>query len=141
MPPPIGTSNPSEPLLPVVNGSIHQSAFRPVIRVPPIVETSIQESTVEIPPNKEENSDDEVDIETTEDDISSPLNVSLQNLNSTSNSAISNHSGNSTSPKCWSPPQETVSYSNTSLFNLILTYQTYLRTDSDELKLCLGDNC
>ena len=112
LPPPIGTASPPEPLLPTVNSAIHQSAFRPVIRVPPIVESSIQEPVIEVPSNKDENSDDEVDIETTEDDISPPLNVSLQNLNSTSNSVISNHSGNSTSPQCWSPPRETVSLLN-----------------------------
>lgn len=57
---------------------------------------------------KEENSDDEVDIETTEDDPVTPLNASLQNLHSASNS-MSSHSGRSTSPQCWSPPRETVS--------------------------------
>jgi len=55
---------------------------------------------------KEDNSDDEVDIETTEDDPVTPLNASLH-----SNSAMSSHSGRSTSPQCWSPPRETVSSS------------------------------
>ncbi|XP_043468468.1 SKI family transcriptional corepressor 2 isoform X2 [Leptopilina heterotoma] len=109
LPPPIGTT-PSEPILPSsVNGSIHQSAFRPVIRVPPIVENSIQDPVADVPSNKDESSDDEVDIETTEDDVSAPLSVNFTNLNSSSNSVISNHNGNSTSasPQCWSPPRDT----------------------------------
>ncbi|XP_051169946.1 SKI family transcriptional corepressor 1 homolog-B isoform X2 [Leptopilina boulardi] len=108
LPPPIGTT-PSEPLLTSVNGSIHQSAFRPVIRVPPIVENSIHDSVTKIPSNKDESSDDEVDIETTEDDVSAPLSVNFSNINSSSNSVISNHNGNSTSasPQCWSPPRDT----------------------------------
>lgn len=78
-----------------------------MIRGPPIVEPAV---IPERPADqKEDNSDDEVDIETTEDDPVTPLNASLQNLHSASNSAMSSHSGRSTSPQCWSPPRETVS--------------------------------
>jgi hypothetical protein len=103
-----GTS-PTEPLIPTVNPSLHQSAFRPVIRGPPIIEPAVIPERPADAGQKEENSDDEVDIETTEDDPVTPLNASLQNLHSASNSAMSSHSGRSTSPQCWSPPRETVS--------------------------------
>jgi len=105
LPPPISGSNPTEPLIPTVNPPLHQSAFRPVIRGPPIVEPAVvPERTADVG-QKEDNSDDEVDIETTEDDPVTPLNASLH-----SNSATSSHSGRSTSPQCWSPPRETVSF-------------------------------
>ncbi|XP_024938548.1 SKI family transcriptional corepressor 2 isoform X2 [Cephus cinctus] len=113
LPPPITGSSTAEPLIPAVTTTLHQSAFRPVIRGPPIVEPALQEVTTDRPVEKEgaeENSDDEVDIETTEEDMVAPLNVSLQGLQSASNSAMSNHSGHSghsTSPQCWSPPRET----------------------------------
>ncbi|XP_066591423.1 SKI family transcriptional corepressor 1 homolog-B-like isoform X2 [Prorops nasuta] len=96
LPPPISGSSPPDPLIPTVSPHLHQSAFRPVIRGPPVIESM------------DENSDDEVDIETTEDDPVTPLNASLQsNLPTASSSAVSSHSGQSTSPQCWSPPRET----------------------------------
>ncbi|KAK2588469.1 hypothetical protein KPH14_004452 [Odynerus spinipes] len=121
MAPPIsGGSGPTEPtLLPTVNPPLHQSAFRPVMRGPPIVEQSlaVQEAGTSSPQdighadnetNKDENSDDEVDIETTEDDPVTPLNATLRDLHSASNSGMSSHSaGRSISPQCWSPPRET----------------------------------
>ncbi|CAK9833077.1 SKI family transcriptional corepressor 1 homolog-B [Anthophora retusa] len=111
LPPPISGSSPTEPLIPTVNPSLHQSAFRPVIRGPPIVESVAQEQTTDTSlSNKEDNSDDEVDIETTEDDPVTPLNIAAQNLHALSNSTTSSHSGRN-SPQCWSPPRETVSYS------------------------------
>ena len=96
--------------MPTVNPSLHQSAFRPVIRGPPIVEPVTQEQPSDTSvSHKEDNSDDEVDIETTEDDPVTPLNIATaQNLHSVSNSAASSHSGRN-SPQCWSPPRETVS--------------------------------
>lgn len=100
-----------------MNPSLHQSAFRPVIREPPIVEQLMPERATDA--GKEDNSDDEVDIETTEDDPVTPLNASLQNLHSASNSAMSNHSGRSTSPQCWSPPRETVSRDSTQIDRVI----------------------
>ncbi|OAD58207.1 SKI family transcriptional corepressor 1 homolog-B [Eufriesea mexicana] len=109
LPPPISGSSPTEPLIPAVNPSLHQSAFRPVIRGPPIVESVGQEQPSDTSvSHKEDNSDDEVDIETTEDDPVTPLNITAQNLHSVSNSATSSHSGRN-SPQCWSPPRETVS--------------------------------
>ncbi|TGZ38266.1 Uncharacterized protein DBV15_00493 [Temnothorax longispinosus] len=110
LPPPISGSSPTEPLIPTVNPPLHQSAFRPVIRGPPIVEPAVIPERPADASQKEDNSDDEVDIETTEDDPVTPLNASLQNLHSASNSAMSSHSGRSTSPQCWSPPRETVSF-------------------------------
>ncbi|XP_039313446.1 SKI family transcriptional corepressor 2 isoform X2 [Solenopsis invicta] len=107
LPPPISGSSPTEPLIPTVNPPLHQSAFRPVIRGPPIVEPAVIPERPVDASQKEDNSDDEVDIETTEDDPVTPLNASLQNLHSASNSAMSSHSGRSTSPQCWSPPRET----------------------------------
>lgn len=92
-----------------MNPPLHQSAFRPVIRGPPVVEPVIPERPTTTDAGKEDNSDDEVDIETTEDDPVTPLNASLQNPHSASNSAVSSHSGRSMSPQCWSPPRETVS--------------------------------
>lgn len=80
-----------------------------MIRGPPIVEPAVIPERPTDAGQKEDNSDDEVDIETTEDDPVTPLNASLQNLHSASNSAMSSHSGRSTSPQCWSPPRETVS--------------------------------
>lgn len=109
LPPPISGSSPTEPLIPTVTPPLHQSAFRPVIRGPPIVEPAVIPERPADVSQKEDNSDDEVDIETTEDDPVTPLNASLQNLHSASNSAMSSHSGRSTSPQCWSPPRETVS--------------------------------
>ncbi|XP_017755565.1 PREDICTED: ski oncogene [Eufriesea mexicana] len=107
LPPPISGSSPTEPLIPAVNPSLHQSAFRPVIRGPPIVESVGQEQPSDTSvSHKEDNSDDEVDIETTEDDPVTPLNITAQNLHSVSNSATSSHSGRN-SPQCWSPPRET----------------------------------
>ncbi|XP_076182585.1 SKI family transcriptional corepressor fussel isoform X2 [Ptiloglossa arizonensis] len=107
LPPPISGSSPTEPLIPTVNPSVHQSAFRPVIRGPPIVEPVAREQ----PPdtsvtNNEDNSDDEVDIETTEDDPVTPLNITVQNLHSVSKSVSNGHNGRN-SPQCWSPPRET----------------------------------
>ncbi|XP_076243419.1 SKI family transcriptional corepressor fussel [Calliopsis andreniformis] len=107
LPPPISGSSPTEPLMPAVSPSLHQSAFRPVIRGPPIVESVAPEQ----PPdssvtNNEGSSDDEVDIETTEDDPVTPLNVAPQNLHSIPKSSTSSHSGRN-SPQCWSPPRET----------------------------------
>ncbi|XP_046832270.1 SKI family transcriptional corepressor 2 isoform X1 [Vespa velutina] len=113
MAPPISGSSPTEPqLLPTMNPPLHQSAFRPVIRGPPIGEqalASLQETSQDGNSNgKEENSDDEVDIETTEDDPGTPLNATLHNLHSATNSGIASHStGRNVSPQCWSPPRET----------------------------------
>ncbi|XP_043264798.1 SKI family transcriptional corepressor 2 [Colletes gigas] len=105
--PPISGTSPTEPLIPTVNPSLHQSAFRPVIRGPPIVEPVVQEPQPDTSvSNNEDNSDDEVDIETTEDDPVTPLSITTQNLNSLSKSACSVHSGRN-SPQCWSPPRET----------------------------------
>ncbi|XP_076750281.1 SKI family transcriptional corepressor fussel [Xylocopa sonorina] len=107
LPPPISGSSPTEQLIPTVSPSLHQSAFRPVIRGPPIIEPVAQEPPSDTSvSNKEDNSDDEVDIETTEDDPVTPLNIAVQNLHSISNSATSSHSGRN-SPQCWSPPRET----------------------------------
>ncbi|XP_053972993.1 ski oncogene [Hylaeus volcanicus] len=106
LPPPISGSSPTEPLIPTVNPSLHQSAFRPVIRGPLIVESVAQEQPSDASvTNNEVNSDDEVDIETTEDDPVTPLSI-VQNLHSASKSTSSGHSGRN-SPQCWSPPQET----------------------------------
>ncbi|XP_014600676.1 PREDICTED: SKI family transcriptional corepressor 2 isoform X2 [Polistes canadensis] len=112
MAPPISGSSPTEPpLIPTMNPPLHQSAFRPVIRGPPISEQAlaIQETSQDAHSNsKEENSDDEVDIETTEDDPATPLNATLHNLHSATNSSIGNHAtGRNASPQCWSPPRET----------------------------------
>ncbi|XP_012350308.1 SKI family transcriptional corepressor 2 isoform X3 [Apis florea] len=107
LPPPISGSSPTEPLIPTVNPSLHQSAFRPVIRGPPIVEPVGQEqhpSDHTSVSHKEDNSDDEVDIETTEDD--SPLNIAPQNLHHSVSSSATG-AGHSDSPQCWSPPRET----------------------------------
>ncbi|XP_043499019.1 SKI family transcriptional corepressor 2 isoform X1 [Polistes fuscatus] len=112
MAPPISSSSPTEPpLIPTMNPPLHQSAFRPVIRGPPIGEQALalQETSQDAHSNsKEENSDDEVDIETTEDDPATPLNATLHNLHSATNSSIGNHAtGRNASPQCWSPPRET----------------------------------
>lgn len=117
MAPPISGSSPTEPqLLSTMNPPLHQSAFRPVIRGPPIGEQALGtlQDTSQDGNNsngKEENSDDEVDIETTEDDPATPLNATLHNLHSATNSGIAGgHStGRNVSPQCWSPPRETVS--------------------------------
>lgn len=108
LPPPISGSSPTEPLIPTVSPSLHQSAFRPVIRGPPVVEPVTQEPPFTSPTNNEDNSDDEVDIETTEDDPVTSLNITTHNLHSVSKSTTSSHSGRN-SPQCWSPPRETVS--------------------------------
>lgn len=91
--------------MPTVSPSLHQSAFRPVIRGPPMVEPVAQGQPSDTSAsNKEDNSDDEVDIETTEDEpiVQTPINVA-QNLHSNSTSH------GRASPQCWSPPRETVS--------------------------------
>ncbi|XP_068993091.1 SKI family transcriptional corepressor 2 [Neodiprion pinetum] len=109
LPPPIPGATTAEPMAPPVTSSLHQSAFHPVLRAgPPIGESGqiVQESTPEPSVEKDDDSDDEVDIETTEDEVKAPLNHP-QSLNSASNSALSTHSGHSTSPQCWSPPRET----------------------------------
>lgn len=111
LPPAIPGAPTIEPIAPPVASSLHQSAFRPVLRTGHSVNESGQigqDTTPEPPADKDDDSDDEVDIETTEDDGNAPLN-SLQSINSASNSALSNHSGQSTSPQCWSPPRESVS--------------------------------
>ncbi|XP_048507347.1 SKI family transcriptional corepressor 2 isoform X2 [Athalia rosae] len=110
LPPPIPGAAIPEPMVPPSPSALHQSAFRPVIRAGPQVAESgqpAQESSPELAVDKEEDSDDEVDIETTEDD-GNPTNANnLQSVNAGSNSALSTHSGHSTSPQCWSPPRET----------------------------------
>lgn len=112
MPTSINTATPSETLLPTMTANIHQSAFRPVLRSPnfsePIDIQQLRNKSLTVEKNIE-SSDDEVDIETTEDDDNPvvPLDSGLKNPHS--NSTMSSHSGHSTSPLCWSPPQETVS--------------------------------
>ncbi|XP_076290119.1 SKI family transcriptional corepressor fussel [Lasioglossum baleicum] len=104
LPQPMNGSSPTEPLLPTVNPPLHQSAFRPVIRGPPIVEPMAQEQPADTSVTNDDNSDDEVDIETTEDDPLTPL--ATQNLHSVPKSSTGSHSGHN-SPQCWSPPRET----------------------------------
>lgn len=108
LPPPITGTTPPDLLLSTVNSPLHQSAFRPVIREAPVVETTTVESS-DSSQRKNDSSDDEVDIETTEDDLATASSAGVHSLHSASNSAASNHSGHSTSPQCWSPPRETVS--------------------------------
>ncbi|XP_057321583.1 SKI family transcriptional corepressor 2 [Microplitis mediator] len=96
-----------EPIMPSVTASpLHQSAFRPVIRPSPIVEPiQRQDSTSEVTADKTDDSDDEVDIETTEDDDHSA--TSPHNLRTTTSASNNNNSQKSSSPQCWSPPRET----------------------------------
>ncbi|KAK0081856.1 hypothetical protein PV326_007466 [Microctonus aethiopoides] len=115
LPSPLSGTTTNEPLMAAVSNSpIHQSAFRPVVRPSPIVDSISHEETHETIVEKEDDdTDDEVDIETTEDD---DVPVSIQNLRN-NNSSASNNSGtlnannsrNNSSPQCWSPPRETVS--------------------------------
>lgn len=127
LPPPLTGTAATEPsLIPAaVAAPLHQSAFRPVIRSSPIIEAP--SATRDLEPseisavNMEVDSDDEVDIETMEDeeprtvaalgtassDASSGIN--LQSSVAANSGTSSNHSGRSASPQCWSPARETVS--------------------------------
>lgn len=81
---------------------LHQSAFRPVIRPASNVEATVLDQP-DVTPDKEEDSDDEVDIETTEDDdltIRSHVNNPV---------TVNQSARDSSSPQCWSPPRESVS--------------------------------
>ncbi|XP_043278123.1 SKI family transcriptional corepressor 2 [Venturia canescens] len=132
--PPLSGNAPSESLIPGTGASLplpppplppslHQSAFRPVVRSSPIIESPPPVREHQIPRNndadeKEINSDDEVDIETMEDEDPTfratptpSLHFDSLNLRSSIAASISgnssNHSGRSASPQCWSPARET----------------------------------
>lgn len=91
----------------VPTSSIHQSAFRPVIRSSPIVDPILRHDLSDDAVEKEEDTDDEVDIETTEDDHVSTAH--LENMSSTATTLTNHNTRNSCSSPCWSPPRETVS--------------------------------
>ncbi|XP_011298760.1 SKI family transcriptional corepressor 2 [Fopius arisanus] len=97
LPSPLNGTGATEPLLPPVTPApLHQSAFRPVIRPSPNVEPMDQS---EVSVDKDEDSDDEVDIETTEDD-----DPSIRNH--VTNPISVNQSARDSSPQCWSPARE-----------------------------------
>ena len=124
LPPPLTGTAATEPLIPAPVAA-HQSAFRPVIRSSPIVESPAMirelETSETSRDNMEVDSDDEVDIETMEDEEPPAENsgTALSSVNSGSHNhqsntvansgTSSNHSGRSASPQCWSPARETVS--------------------------------
>ncbi|CAD6240943.1 GSCOCG00009014001-RA-CDS [Cotesia congregata] len=110
LPSPLSGTGTTEAIMPAVaTSSLHQSAFRPVIRPSPIVEPIQREdSTSEVTVDKTDDSDDEVDIETTEDDdVSATSMQNIHTITSTTPASNNNNSQKSSSPQCWSPPRET----------------------------------
>ncbi|CAG5100471.1 Similar to skor1b: SKI family transcriptional corepressor 1 homolog-B (Danio rerio) [Cotesia congregata] len=111
LPSPLSGTGTTEAIMPAVaTSSLHQSAFRPVIRPSPIVEPIQREdSTSEVTVDKTDDSDDEVDIETTEDDdVSATSMQNIHTITSTTPASNNNNSQKSSSPQCWSPPRETI---------------------------------
>ncbi|XP_063981851.1 SKI family transcriptional corepressor 2 isoform X2 [Diachasmimorpha longicaudata] len=101
LPLPLTGTDATDPLLPPLTPTpLHLSAFRPVIRPSPDVEAA---ATDEPDGNidKGEDSDGEVDIETTEDDDQSIRNHVANSI------SVNQSAKDSSSPQCWSPARET----------------------------------
>lgn len=92
-----------------VNSNLHQSAFHPFIRSSSFTENVKYYENKEIKTLKEPSSDDEVDVETTEEDTVFQTNRNNTNIVSNTVSESSCINTHSMHQHCWSPPRETVS--------------------------------
>ncbi|XP_034938654.1 SKI family transcriptional corepressor 2 [Chelonus insularis] len=104
---PLNDNSPTDVFLPPVTSSpLHSSAFRPVIKPSPIIYSIPQRDIVETVSHKAEDTDDDIDIETTEDSVSSIAHFEdiknpphISNDETVYNPQIS---------LCWSPAQEMI---------------------------------
>ncbi|OXU24101.1 hypothetical protein TSAR_004869 [Trichomalopsis sarcophagae] len=108
----ISNTNPSNSLESTVNNNLHQSAFHPFIRSSSFTESvKLFENKViefqELKTLKEFSSDDEVDVETTEEDTVFQSNENNANLVSNPVLQLNNLNNQNTLQHCWSPPRET----------------------------------